>query len=128
MSDEVECPEYEAIIKFFTPQKYYCGGPIPRHLLAVPKNIPVLKIELAEAISIAHAALDRVRVLAKSKYHPKIGQQLIPKIIHATHGYNIRKEMIGGLILMYLELCEGCNWRHLVNEDFQLKCAKVGSS
>ena len=126
MTDEVECPEYEAIVKFFTPQKYYCGGPIPRHLLAVPKNKPVLKIEMAEAIHIAQEALSQVRVLAKSKWNKKIGMHLIPKILHSIEGYNIRKEQAGGLLLMYLELCEGCNWRHLVNEDFQLKCAKVG--
>lgn len=117
---------FEMLEKFFTPQRYYCGGSIPKHLLFDKKNKALLKIPLPEAISITHAALGRVRKLARSKYSKKVGQLLIPKIIHACESYNIPKHMIGGMMLMYIELVEACSWRHLVNEDYQLKCVKVG--
>lgn len=121
---DAECKEYEMIEKYFANQRYYCGGPIPRHLLMTPKNKQLLKVELADAISIVQAGLDRTRTLARTKWKPKVGQYMIPKILYALQSINAPKEMMGGMMLLHVELVEACSWRHLVNEGYKLHAQK----
>ena len=121
-------PIFEAIDKMFSNESFYCGGPIPQYALKDPANVGLLGMELVLAIDIAHNALEKSKGLAKTKYTKKIGQKLIPKIIHNCESKNIRQEFIGGMMLLYLELVEGCEWRHLAKIKNEPKCEKVVSS
>ena len=118
--------EFEAIDRFFEGYSYYCGGPIPSDILKDKDNVNLLRMPLFDAIDIAHQTIDRTPVLAKTRYKSHIGQKLIPKIIHSCEKRNIRREMIGGLMLLYLEIVEGCDWRPLVTN--RSKCEKAESN
>jgi hypothetical protein len=126
----VAITESDAVERMFENEHFYCGGPIPNYAIKDPENVKLLNIKLTQSVDIAHEALGRVNKLAKSKYRPRMGERLIPKIIHMCEEKNLQQEMIGGLILLYLELVEGCEWRYLVDKQYEFKdktlCVKAG--
>ena len=110
-----ECNEYQMIEQFFHKRQSGMGGPITANRLFRPEHIDLLKIELIPAVDIVYAALARVSSLARTKYDKHVGIRLIPKVLHACERRNIPQNYIPGILLLYLELCENCEWRHLLN-------------
>lgn len=107
------------------PPSFHLGGPIPKNLLYKPENEKVLKLDLTPAVDIVHVALGRVRSLAKTKYDEHTGIRLIPKVLHACERRNIPQNFAPGILLMYVELCERCEWRDLLPRIHSEKRAEV---
>jgi hypothetical protein len=108
--------EGEERIKFLKPPSWYCGGRVPGRALYREDNIALLKIDMIPAVDITYAALGKVNKLAKTKYDEHVGIRLIPKVLHACERRGIPQNFVPGMLLLYLEHCENCPWRHLVPE------------
>lgn len=108
--------EGEERIKFLKPPSWYGGGRIPNGAYYREENKPLLRFELIPAVDILYAALERVNTLAKTKYDENVGIRLIPKVLHACERRGVPQNHAPGILLLYLEHCEGCQWRHLVPE------------
>jgi len=99
------------IVKFFKNKEMYCGGSIPDHILLTDNNIfMVLGTGLERAMQFAYAAIAR----AGSHSSEVISESLVPddvkfiiSIIRAIERFRIPPEYIPGIILLYLEFCEG---------------------
>lgn len=114
---------FQEIVKdFFQKYKYYCGGPIPEYMFDEIESLQFVTIE--QACDIVHSAISKSKSLARSKLTKYAAQKLLVKIIHKCENNLIPQEFAPGIILLYIELIEGCNWRHLVNDKFEL-CGKV---
>jgi hypothetical protein len=111
----MNCIEFQMIERFFNKRELGSGGPITKNLLFSPEHVDLLKIKMIPAVDIVYAALSRVKTLAKTKYDEHVGIRLIPKVLHAGARRNIPHNFIPGILLLYLELCENCEWRHLLN-------------
>src|SRR5262249_46369026 len=111
----MKCIEFRMIEQFFHNRQLGSGGPVPRERLFRPEHVKLLKIELIPAVDIVYAALGRVNSLARTKYDKHVGIRLIPKVLHACERRNIPQNFIPGILLLYLELCENCEWRYLLN-------------
>ncbi len=140
-----ECQEFEMIEKFFatvhyeelldqgkrikrkfSPPSWHVGGQIPKAHLFRPENVTLLGIDLIPAVDIIYRGLEGVRILAKTKYNEKYGWiPLIPKVLHACERRNIPQNFAPGIMLMYCELCEGLEWRHLVRRVYEDKKAAL---
>lgn len=117
-------PDYEvhsSIAKFFDGLKWHSGGPIPEIALFNETNYKLVrKVELENAISIADASIMRHWVKRKEqmartkidlanldkKVVNKVRTSIAMKVIKRCEKLNISKDNIGGLLLLYLHLCE----------------------
>ena len=117
--------EGEERIKFLKPPTFHSGGKVPKDALYRDDNRLLLQLEMIPAVDILYAALGRVNTLAKTTYKESepwhklpfaenVGIRLIPKILHACERRGIPQNHSPGILLLYLENCEGCQWRDLV--------------
>ncbi len=101
-------------IKFLKAPAWHVGGKVPGEALYRDDNIKLLRFEMIPAVDIVHMALEKVNCLAKTKYDENVGIRLIPKLIHACERRGIPQNFVPGILLLYLEHCEGCPWRNLL--------------
>lgn len=114
--------EGKRLKKRFSPPSFHIGGQIPLGHLLKEENIELLKIDLIPSVDIIYRALEGTRTLVKTRYHKEHGWiPLITKVLHACERRNIPQNFAPGIMLMYLELCEGCEWRHLVRRIYEDK-------
>jgi hypothetical protein len=111
----MQCNEFRMIEQFFRKRRAGRGGPVSASQLFCPENRALLSIEFIPAVDIANEALSRVKSLARTKYSSNVGTRLIPKVIAACNKREIPQNYIPGMLLLYLEVCENCEWRHLLN-------------
>lgn len=111
----------EEKMKFLKPPSWHGGGRVPKSALYRKDNIFLMRIEMIPAVDIIYAALGTVNSLAKTKYDEDVGIRLIPKVLHACERRGIPQNFAPGILLLYLEHCEGCQWRHLVAPMLQEK-------
>lgn len=98
---------HNSIETFFNNKSWYCGGPIPKNLLFHKENYKVVsKISFSTAIDIAYRSMDKAKYLARTKKEKKFDIKLVLKTIYECHKLNIKQEHIGGILLIYLQLCE----------------------
>lgn len=104
--------EIKEIIKdnirlFFADKKYYIGGPIPEHYFTSEKYIDIVSFtSISEAALTVHAHF----IGRKPKFKTKIldfPTELIISVINECHILGIKPPFCPGIILMYLEICEG---------------------
>lgn len=106
----------EAVIRqFFQEESWYCGGPIPDDLLCNDRNVFLLSLAFEDAIDIGHASVAKKGCLARE--HPELdlvagrvskyaSVKLFPKILGICAKRRIPQNFIGGILLIYLEICE----------------------
>lgn len=140
----MECIEYQILHRFFEeehldtkivegeervrtlkPPTWYGGGRVPKGSLYREENKKLFKIDIIPAVDITNFALARVKSLARTKYDESVSFRLIPKVMHACGRRGIPQNFVPGILLLYLEHCEGCRWRHLLPHILQTKRAKL---
>ena len=100
----------EWIIKFFADKEMYCGGPISERILLSPHYIKlVLDTDISVGSEVAYIAME---VDNKGEFPIKLGG--ISDDVRWVIGFlgrcgvnRVPPCFIGGLMLMYLELCDG---------------------
>jgi len=104
----------DIIRRFFEQEHWHCGGPIPDDLLYSDRNVFLLGLKLEEAIDIAHASVAKARLVRDhpelgiegGKFDKHLGEKLFPKVLHTCEKRHIPQNFIGGILLIYLEICE----------------------
>lgn len=110
-----------AISKFFAQKRYWCGGTIPQSKLFSVKNINlVMQASIIDAIDTFHALLasgetpenvDRTDIEWESR--------MILAVFTEAARLRISKDCYGGLLLLFLEFCEGFICLDSVEVDHQ---------
>lgn len=99
--------------EFFGNRIMYCGGCIPNHLLFSKKRISLLlNTEIGDCIDLAYDALEKTidpKVLAKAERTGDITSdiKLVRDSLDMIARSGVPKCLAGGILLMYLEFCEG---------------------
>lgn len=99
--------------EFFKGRKMYCGGSIPTSLLYSDRQIDrVLNLSVGDAVSQAHEMLT-----TSSKYSSNslpddedgvpVDVRFVIDVIGEQKQQRVPKCCQGGILLMYLEICEG---------------------
>jgi|SRR5581483_10422727 len=100
--------------KFFEDKSWHCGGNIPKKLLINERNIRLLRnADMITAVDIGYDAIERFRrsgrYMAETLYRGEYDVDLCLKIINEGQRLCIPQHYVGGIFLLYLELCEGVN-------------------
>lgn len=97
----------DSLATFFAKKQWYAGGPIPPELLYTKRNFHLVNnVALLDAIEIGYRSIERSSVLAKTKYKKNVDTNLALRVIRWCERSGIMQDHIGGLFLLYLELCE----------------------
>ena len=90
--------------KFFKTKNWYNGGPIPDELIYTRRNFRLLQnVSLYEAVDLAYESIAKTSKIIENKNYDLITTM---KILKNCEKKKIKQEYIGGLLLLYLELCE----------------------
>ena len=98
---------------FFQDKQMHYGGKIPKYLLHSKERISlVMNTTIYDAVGVAYNALERElppQQLAKSKKSGALTEDiyLVRDTLNKLAKNCIPKRFAGGMLLMYLELCEG---------------------
>ena len=98
--------------KFFEGKEMYGGGPVPQRLLRSPRYLSmVLNTDMIFGVPYAYTALAKAEHPATQR-SSKLATvekdvKLVISILNHCHTLGIPKEFACGLMLMYLEICEG---------------------
>jgi hypothetical protein len=99
-----------AIKIYFADKQFHCGGPIPRRCLDSERYLCwVLNPDLFAAVSTAFDALANAHHPSTTKTFCGLPQdsRLVLAIMDGACRRGIGKDFAPGLMLIYLELCEG---------------------
>ena len=95
------------IQKFFADKEMHCGGKISQSLMLSPKSIHLVRnMTFEEGLNIAYAVLDEF-------LRPDLGDgfpkeiRLVINILTECAAKHIPKERAPGILLLYLNFCEG---------------------
>lgn len=92
---------------FFSDKKWYNGGSIPDELLYTKTNFRLInRITIADAIKLAYDSINVGKTLVKTGYSQNGEMYLTLRILQDCGKKHIPQDYIGGLLLLYLELCE----------------------
>lgn len=98
---------YESLNVFFRKKEWYVGGPIPDELLYTKRNFKLINnIALLDAVEWAYKAIEQGKFLAKTGYKKNVEITITLRIMHDCERKDVRQDHIGGIIVLYLELCE----------------------
>ncbi len=98
------------MIKFFDSQEMYCGGKIPEHFLLTDEKVAlVASTDLESGTKIAY------EIIAKDgNYSTEASESLVPedvklvlRVFRMCARMRIPKRFIPGIVILYLEFCEG---------------------
>ena len=96
---------------FFYDKKYYFGGEIGEDILFSPKNIStVLNTDVSRGVLEAYKKIERCPDIVIEEDNDAIlsdDVRLVMSVFKECSIRDIPKQFAAGLLLMYLELCEG---------------------
>jgi hypothetical protein len=96
----------DCIENFFKNMMMYCGGKIPKSLLFTEKRISSLfNLDIVQAVDLAYEATNSV-----SKDNKLKDIMLVNETLKLLAKSGIPKYFAGGMLLMYLEFCEGIDF------------------
>ena len=97
----------KSITTYFSDKRWYGGGPIPYEMLYTIRNFRLINnIALIDALELALKSVKDQKFMAQSKVKKKDQEPFLLKIIRDCERKRIPQDHIGGLLIMYLELCE----------------------
>lgn len=103
--DDIKALAKHYINGFFKDKSFWCGGPIPQKMLNDPKYIDyMLNLDICNGMDCIYNTLGSDPTLDASDNDIKHVIGLFNTCARA----GIPKQFSVGIILMYLELCEGC--------------------
>ena len=92
----------QEIDRFFAQQKMYCGGSISPQILHSPVYLTqVLNTDISHGVDLAYEAIKRGAPVTDEEI------AVVLKTLDKLAQTGVPKEFAGGILLMYLELCEG---------------------
>lgn len=99
--------------EFFGDKEFWCGGPIPPHILFSPANLSmVLNTSVEDGVEAAYEMLaddsdvqNRPMLDPDGEVTPDI--EFIRDLQYQCAAMKIPKRLSGGIMLMFLELCRG---------------------
>ncbi len=96
---------------YFKERKWFNGGSIPDELLYTAENFHLINnISLMEAVEMAYTQIGEQKTLAQTPYKKTNGLPvevaIALKHLHECESKNIPQDHIGGLLILYLMLCE----------------------
>lgn len=95
----------DCIENFFKNMMMYCGGKIPKSLLFTEKRIlSLFHLDIVKAVDLAYKTIDNISQ-DKLKNIALVNETL--KLLAKS---GIPKYFAGGMLLMYLEFCEGIDF------------------
>jgi len=99
------------IDKFFEGKEMYGGGPIPHRLLSAPRYLSLVLNADMDAIPYAYAAMKKAghpttQKVSKLATVPR-DVKLIISILNHCYILGVPQKFVYGMMLMYLEICEG---------------------
>lgn len=101
-----------AIQNYFANKPYYCGGPIPPHLLTARKRVDlVLDCTFDKAMTIAYEALeegltdDDYEYIDAGGVSPDIKNAI--SVLHGMARAGVPQELSNGMLILHLELVQG---------------------
>ena len=103
--------------EFFSQKEYYCGGNIPHNLLFTEDNINLVTgVVMEEGIGRVHAILeqnDPPSVCSALRISPEVPWQVmyVRYLLEMCSSQRIPKIFAPGIILIYLDLCNGMRYR-----------------
>lgn len=110
VAEEARALARDWIIEFFAGKQMHCGGDIPLQVLLTDHNIDLLlKTNMSSATVIVYAAME---VSNGAPYAIKMGgisddvKWILTFIKHCAN-QSVPNCFVGGLMLIYLELCDG---------------------
>jgi len=99
------------LVNFFKDREMHCGGNIPRCLLCSDQNISmVLNTNLEKGIKRAYKGIELNGNIATETENESLVAEDIKLVVAIIKGCAIAKvppEFIPGIVLLYLEYCEG---------------------
>lgn len=95
------------IKKFFRSEWWWMGGRVPEAVLLSDRNLRIVRnIDLIDAVDIGYAALERTEELARTDKSPNVDIKLCMRVLRKCERLEIPQNYIGGMFLLYLDLCE----------------------
>lgn len=113
----VECME-----AFFLDKKYWAGGKIPKSKLFSEENVvAVMQTNILDALDVAYACLEEQKPQRYTTHQDgeEIKGWAIPlcyEVLKACPKRMIPKCFAGGILLVYLSLCQGINYLEKLKE------------
>jgi len=111
--DDIIAVAMQYVDQFFQDKCLYCGGAIPRHILHSPKRISkIINTSVSDGVGEAYEALEKTLDPEDLKRAEQFGNvtediKLVNQTLHTLALHKIPKCFAGGMLLMYLEFCEG---------------------
>lgn len=94
-----------ALLNFFEDKEWYCGGKIPRSELINGRNVSILcNTDIVSAVTTIYPLLDGDEC-TDEKIPSDV--QLVLELIQECAVKKVPRCFVGGIIITYLELCEG---------------------
>jgi hypothetical protein len=108
--EDIQVLAKEYINRFFKTQEMYCGGPVPERFLLTEENISlVINTSLEHGVRRAYQIIEN-----DGHYSGEAVESLVPddvklviKVMNACARLSIPPEFIPGIVLLYLQYCEG---------------------
>jgi hypothetical protein len=98
---------YRGIKEFFSDKSWYCGGPVPESTLYSLRSFRLVRnLPLEKALDIGFKGIKKAKLSCPAKYSKNSDTELSMKLLRECGRRNIPQEYIGGLFILYLELCE----------------------
>ena len=99
---------------FFQDKAMYCGGSVPKRLLQAPQYVSlVLNTDVMDGVDVAYQSLRRAshQVTWETDEATTVPREVkfVIAILNHCKTLDIPKVFATGLMLMYLEICEGVN-------------------
>lgn len=111
--DDVVCLAKQYVGQYFRDKRTLEGTPIPEYLLYERSRISdVLNVSLFDAVGIAYEALEKTLDPQDLSRAEKFGHvtediKLVQYVLSDLARRKVPKQFAGGMLLMYLEFCEG---------------------
>lgn len=115
------------IIKFFAGREMHYGGPIPANVITNDKNVNILlNVDISTAAIITYAAME---VNNGFPYPVAMGGisddvRWVIAFIKNCAAKNVPDCFVGGLMLIYLEVCEGIKIPQVLVKEIDVRCKR----
>jgi len=106
---DIQATIRDLIDRFFVGREMYCGGEIPKSVLHADEYVSlVLNTDVINGMDIVYDAIARSGQY-QTEFEHGVSDDVkhVIDLIHEIKGFGVPKPFITGILLMYLELCEG---------------------
>jgi len=114
--DDIIAVTQQYVESFFQDKPMHCGGKVPKHMLFSPKRISkVINTSMSDGIGQAYDALEPTidpEELKKAEQFGNVTEdiKLVRRILDMLAQPKVPKCFAAGIMLMYLEFCEGVSF------------------